>query len=145
MIISMAHILFLCTGNSCRSQMAEGFARHFHGDHHTFYSAGIATHGLNPYALTVMAEAGVPIPHHSSDLVDQYLEEPIEYVVTVCDHARETCPVFPKQAHIVPMPFRDPPGLAKEMTDEADKLAIYREVRDEIRQAMESLPTTLGL
>ena len=74
--------------------MAEGFARHFHGDHHTFYSAGIATHGLNPYALTVMAEVGVPIPHHSSDLVDQYLEEPIEYVVTVCDHARETCPVF---------------------------------------------------
>jgi arsenate reductase len=141
----MATILFLCTGNSCRSQMAEGFAKHFHGGTHTFYSAGIETHGLNPNAVRVMAEAGVPIDAQQSELVQKYIDEPIEYVVTVCDHARETCPVFPKKAEIVPMPFRDPPRLAKEIDGEENKLAIYREVRDEIQAAMRELPTKLGL
>jgi arsenate reductase len=141
----MATILFLCTGNSCRSQMAEGFAKHFHGGTHTFYSAGIETHGLIPNAVRVMAEAGVPIDAQQSELVQKYIDEPIEYVVTVCDHARETCPVFPKKAEIVPMPFRDPPRLAKEIDGEENKLAIYREVRDEIQAAMRELPTKLGL
>ena len=125
--------------------MAEGFARHFHGDHPTFYTAGIETHGLNPSAVKVMAEAGVPIDSQKSELVDTYIDEPIEYVITVCDHARETCPVFPRQAEIVPMPFRDPPGLAKAIEGEENKLAIYREVRDEIKAAMQDLPGRLGL
>ena len=88
-------VLFLCTGNSCRSQMAEGWARHLAPDTIEAFSAGLETHGLNPRAVQVMQEAGVDITGHHSQHVDEFADQPLDYVVTVCDHAHETCPVFP--------------------------------------------------
>jgi arsenate reductase len=94
-------ILFLCTGNSCRSQMAEGWTNHLKGDVIKCQSAGIERHGLNPMAVKAMAEAGVDISIHKSKLVDDLLDEQWDYVVTVCGHAHETCPMFPGKAKIV--------------------------------------------
>src|SRR5437660_4008548 len=88
-------VLFLCTGNSCRSQMAEGFARALRGDLIEAYSAGVEPHGMNPRAVKVMAEAGVDISRQRSKHVDEFKDVPLDYVVTVCDHANETCPTFP--------------------------------------------------
>ena len=136
-------ILFLCTGNSCRSQMAEGWTNHLKGDVIKCQSAGIERHGLNPMAVKAMAEAGVDISNHKSKLVDDLLDEQWDYVVTVCGHAHETCPMFPGKAKIVHVGFDDPPALAKnEPTDEA-AMVHYRRVRDEIRTFVESLPESL--
>jgi arsenate reductase (thioredoxin) len=136
-------ILFLCTGNSCRSQMAEGWARHLKGDVLEACSAGIATHGLNPRAVQVMAEAGVDISGHRSQHVDEFADRPIDTVVTVCGHAHETCPVFPGQARVVHRGFDDPPALTRALTDEQEILAVYRRVRDEIRDYVATLPAGL--
>jgi arsenate reductase (thioredoxin) len=136
-------ILFLCTGNSCRSQMAEGWARHLNGDVLEACSAGIATHGLNPRAVQVMAEAGVDISQHRSQHVDEFQDTPIDVVVTVCGHAHETCPVFPGNARVVHHGFDDPPGLTRDLTDEEEILAVYRRVRDEIRDYVATLPASL--
>jgi len=136
-------VLFLCTGNSCRSQMAEGWTRHLKGDAIDAYSAGIEAHGLNPNAVKVMAEAGVDITSQQSQKLDELMDVPLDVVVTVCGHAHETCPVFPGSAKVVHHGFDDPPGLAKEVEDEEEKLAIYRRVRDEIKAYVQSLPDAL--
>ena len=138
-----SNILILCTGNSCRSQMAEGWTNHLKGDVIDCKSAGIETHGLNPMAVKAMAEAGVDIAHHQSQLVDELLDEPWDFVITVCGHAHETCPIFPGKAKVVHVGFDDPPALAKEEATEEGAMAHYRRVRDEIRAFIESLPESL--
>ncbi len=140
----MLKVLFLCTGNSCRSQMAEGWARRLKGDQIEAYSAGIEAHGLNPDAVRVMAEAGVDISRHRSKRLDEMREVSFDYVVTVCDHARESCPVFHGKAKVVHCAFDDPPRLAAVAKTEEERLAPYRRVRDEIRAFVETLPDSLG-
>lgn len=131
-------VLFLCTGNSCRSQMAEGWARHLHGDAFEVYSAGIETHGLNPNAVAVMAEAGVDISNHHSKLLSELADVKLDYVVTVCGHAHETCPVFPAEATVVHMGFDDPPKLAAGESDPVKAMDHYRRVRDEIKMRLDA-------
>jgi len=140
---SKVRVLFLCTGNSCRSQMAEGWARHLKGDAIKPYSAGIETHGLDPRAVKVMAEAGVGISGHRSKHLREVTDVDFDYVVTVCDHAHESCPLFPGKAKIVHRSFDDPPRLAAQTKTEEEALAHYRRVRDEIRCFVESLPHAL--
>lgn len=139
----MLKVLFLCTGNSCRSQMAEGWTRHLKAGEVEVYSAGIETHGLNPNAVAVMAEAGVDISGQESQHVDDLKEVPFDYVVTVCDNAAESCPVFSGTAQVVHRPFDDPPRLARESASAEEGLAHYRHVRDEIRDYVASLPEAL--
>ncbi|NLE39018.1 MAG: arsenate reductase ArsC [Pirellulaceae bacterium] len=140
----MIRVLFLCTGNSCRSQMAEGWTRHLKGDVIEPYSAGIETHGVNSDAIRVMAEAGVDISGHRSKHVDEFKDIEFDYVVTVCDHAHENCPIVPGKARIVHVGFDDPPRLAADAATEDERLAPYRRVRDEIRTFVERLPESLG-
>ena len=137
-------ILFLCTGNSCRSQMAEGWAKKLLGKKVEAWSAGVATHGMNEWAVRVMEEAEVDISNHESKLVDDLLEIDFDYVITVCDHARESCPVFPGKAVLVHRSFDDPPRLAKASRTEEGTLEIYRRVRDEIRVFVVNLPEFLA-
>jgi len=136
-------ILFLCTGNSCRSQMAEGWARHLKGGQIEACSAGIETHGLNPRAVAAMAEAGVDISGHRSKHVDELADVAFDYVVTVCGHARENCPIFPGRAKVVHVGFDDPPALSADAKTEEEALCHYRRVRDEIRAFVEALPEAL--
>ncbi|MFO7610559.1 MAG: arsenate reductase ArsC [Candidatus Krumholzibacteriia bacterium] len=136
-------ILFLCTGNSCRSQMAEGWARALKSDVLEVWSAGVETHGLNPHAVQVMAEAGVDIAHQRSELVDDLMGVGFDVVVTVCDNAHESCPVFPGRAPIVHRGFDDPPRLARDAATAEEALAPYRRVRDEIRAFVAGLPESL--
>jgi len=135
-------ILFLCTGNSCRSQMAEGWARHLKGKVIEAYSAGIEKHGLNTLAVKVMAEAGVDISGQVAKTIDELPVGQFDYVVTLCGHANETCPFFPgKKVHIG---FDDPPKLAASAKNEEDALVHYRRVRDEIKEFILTLPEALG-
>ena len=140
-------LLFLCTGNSCRSQMAEGWTRHLKGDVIDVYSAGIETHGLNPNAVKVMAEAGVDISGHRSQHIDEFKEIAIDVVVTVCGHAHETCPYFPANCKVVHVGFDDPPKMAKELAEqgatEEQQLDCYRAVRDQIKAFVETLPASV--
>jgi arsenate reductase len=136
-------VLFLCTGNSCRSQMAEGWARALKGDVIEAYSAGIETHGLNPNAVKVMAEAGVDISGHRSKHLDELKDVAFDYVITVCDNAHESCPLFPGKTRVVHVGFDDPPRLAKTAKTEEEALGHYRRVRDEIRAFVEELPVNL--
>jgi arsenate reductase len=136
-------VLFLCTGNSCRSQMAEGWARQLKGDVIEPYSAGIEKHGMNPHAVKVMAEAGVDISKHHSKTPAEIGLVQFDYVVTVCGHANENCPIFPGKARVVHVGFEDPPKLTKDMPDGEAKLAVYRRVRDEIRRFVSALPGAL--
>jgi arsenate reductase (thioredoxin) len=136
-------ILFLCTGNSCRSQMAEGWARHLKDDSLEAYSAGVEPHGMNTVAIQVMKEAGVDIGRQRSKHVDELKDVPFDYVVTVCDDAYEACPVFPGKTKVVHVGFDDPPRLAKMARSEADVLLQYRRIRDEIRAFVETLPESL--
>lgn len=138
-------ILFLCTGNSCRSQMAEGWARALKSDAIEPYSAGIETHGLNPRAVSVMAEAGVDISGQSSKKVEDLRGMEFDVVVTVCGHANETCPAWlGRKARVVHVGFDDPPRLAKAAKTEEEALGHYRRVRDEIRRFIESLPEAVS-
>ena len=138
-------VLFLCTGNSCRSQMAEGWARALKGDVIEAYSAGIETHGMNPNAIKIMAEAGVDITSQHSKKADELADVPFDIVVTVCGHANETCPMWlGKKARVVHVGFDDPPKLAKTAKTEEEALGHYRRVRDEIRAYINSLPATLS-
>jgi len=123
--------------------MAEGWARHLRGDVIEAHSAGIETHGLNPRAVQVMAEAGVDISGHRSKHVDELRGVDFAYVVTVCDHAHESCPLFPGKAKIVHRSFDDPPRLARNARTQEEALEHYRRVRDEIRAFVESLPEAL--
>ena len=137
-------VLFLCTGNSCRSQMAEGWARHLKGDCIDAYSAGIETHGLNARAVQVMAEAGVDISAYRSKNVSELMDVTFDYVVTVCGNAHETCPAWlGRKTCVVHVGFDDPPKLAKEAKSEEEALAHYRRVRDEIKAFVLTLPDTL--
>jgi arsenate reductase len=137
-------ILFLCTGNSCRSQMAEGWARHLKGDALEAYSAGIETHGLNPHAVAVMREAGVDISQQRSKPVDELKHIPFDYVVTVCGLANEACPPWlGGKAKVVHVGFDDPPALAGTAKTPEEALQHYRRVRDEIRAFVTTLPEAL--
>lgn len=136
-------VLFLCTGNSCRSQMAEGWARHLKSDAVEPFSAGIVAHGLNPNAVLVMNEAGVDISSQQSKTVREIQDIHFDYVVTVCGHADAHCPVFPGNARVVHVGFDDPPALAKSAATPEEALQHYRRVRDEIRAFVETLPASL--
>lgn len=141
--MSKLKVLFLCTGNSCRSQMAEGWARALKSAQIEAYSAGIETHGLNPNAVKVMAEAGVDISGHHSKHVSEVSQIPFDVVITVCGHAQENCPVFPGRAVVLHQGFDDPPKLAATAKTEEEALSHYRRVRDEIRAYIETLPEAL--
>src|SRR6476646_12114180 len=119
-------VLFLCTGNSCRSQMAEGWARHLKGDMVEAYSAGTDSHGMNPLAVKVMHETGVDLSRHHSKHLNELSDIPFDYVITVCDNANESCPVFPSKTKRLHVPFDDPPRLAKDAKTEAEALPHYR-------------------
>ncbi len=136
-------ILFLCTGNSCRSQMAEGWGKFLIGDYSDSYSAGIETHGLNPSAVKVMAESGVDISKHKSKLLSDLEGIDFDYVITVCDNAHESCPIFPGPTTVFHISFDDPPRLAIDAESAEEALSHYRRVRDEIRAMVESLPKSI--
>ncbi len=136
-------ILFLCTGNSCRSQMAEGWTRHLKGHQIEAYSAGVIAKGIDPLAVEAMAEAGIDISNQRSKPVEQVLEVAFDYVVTLCDHARESCPLFPGRARVVHRGFDDPPSLAAGAENTEKALAHYRRVRDQIRDFVARLPANL--
>ncbi len=136
-------ILFLCTGNSCRSQMAEGFCRHLKGDIIDAYSAGIETHGKNSSAVKVMAEAGIDISNQESKTTAAVEDIVFDYVITVCGHASEHCPFFPAKTKVLRVGFDDPPKLAAQAKTEEEILDCYRRVRDEIESYIETLPDSL--
>ena len=123
--------------------MAEGWARHLKGNIIEPYSAGIVAHGLNPRAVRVMKEAGVDISGHTSDEVESMMGVPFDYVVTVCGHADEHCPIFPGKAKVIHIGFDDPPSLATSAESEDEVLSHFRRVRDEIRAFIEALPESL--
>ncbi|MFM7565530.1 MAG: arsenate reductase ArsC [Flavobacteriales bacterium] len=131
------NILVLCTGNSCRSQLAEGYIRHFHGDVATVYSAGIEAHGVNPRAIAVIAEDGIDISMQTSNHVDEYLHIPFDLVLTVCDHASEQCPIFPGAVKCIHHNFPDP---AKARGTEEEVMAMFRQVRDEVKNYITFIP-----
>lgn len=135
-------ILFLCTGNSCRSQMAEGWTRHLKADVIDAYSAGTMAQGVNPNAVQIMAEAGVDISAHSSKTADA-LDIAFDYVVTVCSSADKACPTFGGPTKVVHVGFDDPPKLAADAASDEEGLSHYRRVRDEIRSFVEQLPDSL--
>jgi arsenate reductase len=136
-------ILFLCTGNSCRSQMAQGWAKKLKSETIEPFSAGITPHGLDPIAVKVMAEAGVDISSHRSKHFSELKDVNFDYVITVCDDAYEKCPVFPGKVKMIHVGFDDPPRLAKQILNENEILDIYRRVRDEIRNFINRLPESL--
>ena len=138
-------ILFLCTGNSCRSQMAEGWSRALNGDFVEPCSAGVEVRGLDPRAITVMLEAGVDISGQRSKYVGELVNVDFDWVITVCDSARESYPVFPGKTRVMHRSFDDPPRLARDAGTEDEALAHYRRVRDEIRAFVEKLPEELSL
>jgi arsenate reductase len=136
-------VLFLCTGNACRSQIAEAWARHLKAEVVEPYSAGTHPRGLDPLAVKVMAEVGLDISGQPSKAIADIGHIPFDYVVTVCSDAHESCPVFPGRAKVVHVGFDDPPRLAAHATSEAEALAHYRRVRDEIRAFIEQFPEVL--
>lgn len=138
----MKNVLFLCTGNSCRSQMAEGFGKALKADKYQFYSAGTKTHGLNPRAVQAMQKVGIDISSHQSQTTEELGDVVMDYVVTVCSDAHENCPYFPG-GKVIHVGFDDPPRLTKEMESEEDILKVYRRVRDEIKAFVENIETYL--
>ncbi len=126
----MKKVLVLCTGNSCRSQIAEGYLRHFSKGKAEVYSAGVETHGVNPRAVRIMQDDGIDISAHTSNHVDEYSAIAFDYVITVCDHAKERCPVFPSRAQAFHHNFPDP---AKATGTEEEILVAFAEVRDMVR------------
>ncbi|CAB5121814.1 Arsenate reductase (EC thioredoxin-coupled, LMWP family [Olavius algarvensis associated proteobacterium Delta 3] len=136
-------ILYLCTGNSCRSQMAEAWTNRLKGDSMTAYSAGVAPKGIDPRAVKAMAEIDIDISGNSSKDIDAYPDMEFDYVITLCDHANESCPFFPGKTKRIHKGFDDPPKLAKGAASEEEAMADYRRVRDEIRQYVERFPEGL--
>ena len=136
-------ILFLCTGNSCRSQMAEGWAKQLHKATIEPFSAGIEKQGLNPLAVKVMAESGIDISGQQSKLTSELTGINFDYIVTVCEHAATSCPIFPDPGKIIRRIFQDPPTMAAAKNTEHEKVECYRKVRDEIRDFVEGLPENL--
>lgn len=139
----MIKVLFLCTGNSCRSQMAEGWVRALKSGSIEAWSAGIEKHGMNPLAVKVMAEAGVDISGQYSKTVDELPVREFDYVITLCGHASENCPFFPGRAKRLHAGFDDPPKLAQDARSEEEALSHYRRVRDEIRDFVQAMPGNL--
>lgn len=131
----MKTILVLCTGNSCRSQIAEGYLQHFAGNKAKVYSAGVETHGVNPKAIATMKEDGIDISGHTSNHIDEYRNLPVDYVITVCDSARERCPYFPSAATLFHHNFPDP---AKAVGTEEEVMAAFRSVREQIKAYSEA-------
>jgi arsenate reductase len=127
----MKNILVLCTGNSCRSQIAEGYLRHFAGKNANIYSAGIETHGVNPKAIATMQEDGIDISRHTSNHVNEYKNVVFNFVITVCDNAKESCPLFPSSAKMFHHNFTDP---AKAIGTEQEVMQQFRITREEIKQ-----------
>ena len=137
--IETPRVLFLCTGNACRSQMAEGWLRHLAGDRVVSLSAGTDPHGLNPRAVAAMADAGVDISEQTSDHLDEYLEQPPEVVIAVCSNAADNCPTLPGSTNVLHWPFPDPaPGGVDLGASEEDTRARFHEVRDAIREHIEA-------
>ena len=130
-------VLFLCTGNSCRSQMAEGWTRHLWGERIVPYSAGVEVHGMNPYAIEVMKEAGVDITSQNSKHIDDLKGIDFDLMITLCDHARERCPYFPSDTEIIHRGFEDP---ADAYGSDEEILDVYRKVRDQIKDFILNLP-----
>ena len=126
-------ILYLCTGNSCRSQMAEAWTRHLRGDEFEIYSAGVAPRGIDPRAVKAMAEVGVDISGQKSKSMDMLGEIEMDYVITLCDNAKETCPYFPARVKLMHRNFDDPPELAQSVKSEEEAMDYYRRIRDEIK------------
>lgn len=126
----MKKVLVLCTGNSCRSQIAEGYLKHFAGNKAEVYSAGVETHGVNPRAIATMAEDGIDISTHTSNNINEYRDIDFDYVITVCDNAKERCPFFPSSAVKLHENFPDP---AKATGTEEQVMAAFREVRQTIK------------
>ena len=133
------NVLVLCTGNSCRSQLLHGYLAQLLGEQAAVYGAGVETHGVNPRAVAVMAEDGVDISHHTSNLVDEYADVPFDYVITVCDHAHERCPVFPSAARRLHHNFSDP---AKATGTEAEIRQQFRAVRGQVKTYAEEFART---
>lgn len=145
MIDGVPLVVFLCTANSCRSQMAEGWARALWGGRVLARSAGASPSSVNPLAVRVMGEAGVDVSDHWSKSLAHAADGPIDLLVTVCGGARETCPLVALAGtRVVHHGFDDPPALARREPDEARVLDIYRRVRDEIRAYVAGLPAMLG-
>ncbi|MDN5289135.1 MAG: arsenate reductase ArsC [Mucilaginibacter sp.] len=126
----MKNILVLCTGNSCRSQIAQGYLQHFAADQAQVYSAGVEIHGVNPKAVKIMADDGIDISHHTSNHVDEYMDVPFDYIITVCDNAKENCPYFPSTAQRFHQNFPDP---AKATGTEQEVMEEFKRVRDMIK------------
>ena len=139
----MKNIMFLCTGNSCRSQMAEGFCRKYWGNIFNVYSAGTKKHGMNERAVLVMQESGVDISAHYSKTTDELPKITFDFVITVCDSAKENCPYFPG-GKIIHVGFQDPPALTSDMKDDNEVLKVYRRVRDEIEFYIKRLPEIIN-
>ena len=138
-------VLFLCTGNSCRSQMAEGFTRALKGDIIEAWSAGVAAApAIDPRAVSAMREAGIDLSGQKPKLVTDLPDIPFDYVVTLCDHAAEACPFFPAKTRVLHAGFQDPPVLARGAATDEEAMSHYRRVRDEIRAFVESLPEALS-
>lgn len=140
----MFKIMFICTGNSCRSQMAEGFANYYGKGNIQAYSAGTNPSHINPLAIKVMGEKGVDISHHTSKAIDLNLLKQMDQVVTVCGHADETCPMVPPGAKKEHWPFDDPPRVSEGLSED-QALPIYRRVRDEIEETVKLFMAKLGL
>lgn len=137
----MKNILILCTGNSCRSQMVHGYLENFLEGKAQVFSAGIETHGVNPKAIEIMKEDGIDISHHTSNHVNEYLHIPFDYIITVCDHAKENCPYIPGNAIRIHHSFSDP---AKATGSEEEIMEAFRKVRNEIRTFCEELSQTIS-
>ena len=137
------HILYLCTGNSCRSQMAEAFTLHLKGDQIEALSAGVAPKGIDPKAIKAMSEIGIDISNQGSKSLNQVINRQFDYVVTLCDNAQKTCPSFPGKTRVIHVGFDDPPKLAATAKNEEEAMLHYRRVRDEIKDFVEKLPESL--
>jgi len=138
-------ILFLCTGNSCRSQMAEAWTRHLRGDEFDAYSAGIEPRGIDPRAIKAMAEVGIDISSQRSKNIDSLGSIQFDYVITLCDNARESCPYYPARTKLIHQGFDDPPSLSQGSKGEEEAMGHYRRVRDEIKVFVEKFPEALQL
>ena len=134
----MKKVLVLCTGNSCRSQIAEGYLRHFASDKAEIYSAGVETHGVNPRAIATMEEDGIDISNHTSNNIDEYFDIDFDFVITVCDNAKERCPFFPTKAKKFHQNFPDP---AKSTGTETEILEQFRQVRQMIKSYSQQFVT----
>ena len=136
-------ILFLCTGNSCRSQMAEAWTRTLKGDVIDAYSAGTEPKGVDSLAVKAMAEVNIDISSHRSKSTTEFMDLKFDYVITLCDNAQKACPFFPAKTRVLHHGFEDPPVLAAEARSEEEAMLHYRRIRDEIRAYVETLPASL--